>query len=175
MTSESGEQYFQSANGDRNGNRMMGLHEFIWMTGILMAQDQDFWSRQWVKMATGTGWQPPYSINPPAAAASGSGTSPSSTSSHLLYESALTMDYSQDLHLKMSKKIAQLTKVGMIALLKFEGYRLNFDWCLNFNMNTLYSAWCLILIPHRDDALHMAIFWTAVFFSLLQKSVYNPR
>jgi len=72
-------------------------------------------------MATGTGWQPPYSINPPAAAfaASGSGTSPSSTSSHLLYESALTMDYSQDLHLKMSKKIAQLTKVGMIALLIF--------------------------------------------------------
>jgi len=73
-------------------------------------------------MATGTGWQPPYSINPPAAAAaaaaSGSGTSPSSTSSHLLYESALTMDYSQDLHLKMSKKIAQLTKVG-IALLIF--------------------------------------------------------
>ncbi|XP_058604534.1 protein FAM184A-like isoform X4 [Onychostoma macrolepis] len=68
-------------------------------------------------MATGTGWQPPYSaapgINPPAAAAaaSGSGTSPSSTSSHLLYESALTMEYTQDLHLKMSKKIAQLTKV----------------------------------------------------------------
>ncbi|KAL0169137.1 hypothetical protein M9458_033733, partial [Cirrhinus mrigala] len=66
-------------------------------------------------MATGTGWQPPYSaapgINPPAAAAaSGSGTSPSSTSSHLLYESALTMEYTQDLHLKMSKKIAQLTK-----------------------------------------------------------------
>ncbi|XP_059376039.1 protein FAM184A isoform X1 [Carassius carassius] len=69
-------------------------------------------------MATGTGWQPPYSaapgINPPAAAAataSGSGTSPCSTSSHLLYESALTMEYTQDLHLKMSKKIAQLTKV----------------------------------------------------------------
>ncbi|ROJ78750.1 Protein FAM184A [Anabarilius grahami] len=65
-------------------------------------------------MATGTGWQPPYSaapgINPPAAA-SGSSTSPSSTSSHLLYESALTMEYTQDLHLKMSKKIAQLTKV----------------------------------------------------------------
>ncbi|XP_016387896.1 protein FAM184A-like [Sinocyclocheilus rhinocerous] len=69
-------------------------------------------------MATGTGWQPPYSaaagINPPAAAAasaSGSGTSPFSTSSHLLYESALTMEYTQDLHLKMSKKISQLTKV----------------------------------------------------------------
>uniref|UniRef100_A0A8C1GJP6 Zgc:85722 n=1 Tax=Cyprinus carpio TaxID=7962 RepID=A0A8C1GJP6_CYPCA len=68
-------------------------------------------------MATGTGWQPPYSaapgINPPAAAAaaSGPGTSPSTTSSHLLYESALTMEYTQDLHLKMSKKIAQLTKV----------------------------------------------------------------
>uniref|UniRef100_A0A8C1GF83 Zgc:85722 n=1 Tax=Cyprinus carpio TaxID=7962 RepID=A0A8C1GF83_CYPCA len=30
---------------------------------------------------------------------------------HLLYESALTMEYTQDLHLKMSKKIAQLTKV----------------------------------------------------------------
>uniref|UniRef100_A0A671STV8 Protein FAM184A-like n=1 Tax=Sinocyclocheilus anshuiensis TaxID=1608454 RepID=A0A671STV8_9TELE len=68
-------------------------------------------------MATGTGWQPPYSAapsissSPAAAAASGSGTSPSSTSSHLLYESALTMEYTQDLHLKMSKKIAQLTKV----------------------------------------------------------------
>uniref|UniRef100_A0A8C2E0W0 Zgc:85722 n=1 Tax=Cyprinus carpio TaxID=7962 RepID=A0A8C2E0W0_CYPCA len=69
---------------------------------------------------TGTGWQQSYSAAPgissPAAAAasaaaSGSGTSPSSTSSHLLYESALTMEYTQDLHLKMSKKIAQLTKV----------------------------------------------------------------
>lgn len=77
-------------------------------------------------MATGTGWPPPYSaapgISPPAAAAaaaSGSGISPSSTSSHLLYESALTMEYTQDLHLKMSKKIAQLTKVGNITLLVF--------------------------------------------------------
>uniref|UniRef100_A0A9J8B459 Family with sequence similarity 184 member Aa n=1 Tax=Cyprinus carpio carpio TaxID=630221 RepID=A0A9J8B459_CYPCA len=69
---------------------------------------------------TGTGWQQSYSAAPgissPAAAAasaaaSGSGTSPSCTASHLLYESALTMEYTQDLHLKMSKKIAQLTKV----------------------------------------------------------------
>ncbi|KAA0710964.1 Protein FAM184A [Triplophysa tibetana] len=64
-------------------------------------------------MATGTGWQQPYSAAPGinAPAASGSGTSPSSTSSNLLYDSALSMEYTQDLHLKMSKKIAQLTKV----------------------------------------------------------------
>ncbi|XP_052002039.1 protein FAM184A-like isoform X2 [Xyrauchen texanus] len=68
-----------------------------------------------MKMATGTGWQQPYSAaqgnNTPAATASGSATSPPSTSSNLLYDSALTMEYTQDLHLKMSKKIAQLTKV----------------------------------------------------------------
>lgn len=77
---------------------------------------------------TGTGWQQSYSAAPgissPAAAAasaaaSGSGTSPSCTASHLLYESALTMEYTQDLHLKMSKKIAQLTKVGNITLRVF--------------------------------------------------------
>ncbi|XP_062379570.1 protein FAM184A [Sardina pilchardus] len=62
-------------------------------------------------MATGTGWQQQYSpasSNPPST--TGLGNNPS-TSSNLFYETALTMEYTQDLHLKMSKKIAQLTKV----------------------------------------------------------------
>ncbi|KAK1793134.1 hypothetical protein P4O66_011540, partial [Electrophorus voltai] len=64
-----------------------------------------------VKMATGAGWQQPYSSAPGnSAPAPGPGISPS-TSTSLFYESGLTMDYTQDLHLKMSKKIAQLTKV----------------------------------------------------------------
>ncbi|XP_048096268.1 protein FAM184A isoform X4 [Alosa alosa] len=61
-------------------------------------------------MATGTGWQQysPASSNPPST--TGLGNNPAS-SSNLFYETALTMEYTQDLHLKMSKKIAQLTKV----------------------------------------------------------------
>ncbi|XP_036449835.1 protein FAM184A [Colossoma macropomum] len=66
-------------------------------------------------MATGAGWQGPSNsstASPAAPNAPGAATSPSSsTASHLLYESGLTMEYTQDLHLKMSKKIAQLTKV----------------------------------------------------------------
>ncbi|XP_069377451.1 protein FAM184A-like isoform X2 [Paralichthys olivaceus] len=59
-------------------------------------------------MATGAaGWQPPYSTS-----TSGSSTkyTPSPTSS-MFYDGSLTLEYTQDLHLKMSKKIAQLTKV----------------------------------------------------------------
>ncbi|XP_056287660.1 protein FAM184A-like isoform X3 [Pseudoliparis swirei] len=58
-------------------------------------------------MATGAGWQPPYS------SASGNtkySVAPSPAFS-MFYDGTLTLDYSQDLHLKMSKKIAQLTKV----------------------------------------------------------------
>ncbi|KAL6477339.1 hypothetical protein MHYP_G00131740 [Metynnis hypsauchen] len=65
-------------------------------------------------MATGAGWQGPSnpSTAPPAAPCAPGATSPSSSAaSRLLYESGLTMEYTQDLHLKMSKKIAQLTKV----------------------------------------------------------------
>ncbi|GAA6101926.1 protein FAM184A isoform X2 [Tachysurus ichikawai] len=78
-------------------------------------------------MATGAGWQqqqhqqqqqqhpppppPPPPGNPAAPAPCASGTSPSSTSCKLLYESELVMEYTHELHLKMSKKIAQLTKV----------------------------------------------------------------
>ncbi|KAK2843074.1 hypothetical protein Q7C36_011289 [Tachysurus vachellii] len=77
-------------------------------------------------MATGAGWQqqqhqqqqqhpppppPPPPGNPAAPASCASGTSPSSTSCKLLYESELVMEYTHELHLKMSKKIAQLTKV----------------------------------------------------------------
>ncbi|XP_049319966.1 protein FAM184A isoform X2 [Astyanax mexicanus] len=66
-------------------------------------------------MATGAGWQgassssaaSPAAPNPPGSATS----SATAASIHLLYESGLSMDYTQDLHLKMSKKIAQLTKV----------------------------------------------------------------
>ncbi|XP_064781661.1 protein FAM184A isoform X1 [Oncorhynchus masou masou] len=60
-------------------------------------------------MATGTGWQQPYNT------ASGNPCIITSTgkynSSNIFYEAGLTMEYTQDLHLKMSKKIAQLTKV----------------------------------------------------------------
>ncbi|XP_034017733.1 protein FAM184A isoform X2 [Thalassophryne amazonica] len=52
-------------------------------------------------MATGSGWQQYYC---PA----GQGKYNSSSAS---FQSGLTMEYTQDLHLKMSKKIAQLTKV----------------------------------------------------------------
>ncbi|KAL7872798.1 hypothetical protein AOLI_G00118690 [Acnodon oligacanthus] len=66
-------------------------------------------------MATGAGWQGASSpAAPPAAApgAPGAAGSPSgSAAARLLYESGLSMEYTQDLHLKMSKKIAQLTKV----------------------------------------------------------------
>ncbi|KAI3366279.1 hypothetical protein L3Q82_009741 [Scortum barcoo] len=56
-------------------------------------------------MATGAGWQPPYST------ASGGGKYTPSPTSGMFYDGSLTLEYSQDLHLKMSKKIAQLTKV----------------------------------------------------------------
>ncbi|KAK1876628.1 Protein FAM184A [Dissostichus eleginoides] len=56
-------------------------------------------------MATGAGWLPPYSTS-----TSSSKYSPSPTAS-MFYDGSLTLDYTQDLHLKMSKKIAQLTKV----------------------------------------------------------------
>uniref|UniRef100_A0A8C8J7Q0 Protein FAM184A/B N-terminal domain-containing protein n=1 Tax=Oncorhynchus tshawytscha TaxID=74940 RepID=A0A8C8J7Q0_ONCTS len=60
-------------------------------------------------MATGTGWQQLYN------SASGNPCIITSTgkynSSNMFYEAGLTMEYTQDLHLKMSKKIAQLTKV----------------------------------------------------------------
>ncbi|CAI5638165.1 unnamed protein product [Oreochromis niloticus] len=56
-------------------------------------------------MATGAGWQPPYSTS------TSSTKYPPCTTSSMLYDGSLTLEYTQDLHLKMSKKIAQLTKV----------------------------------------------------------------
>uniref|UniRef100_A0A3Q1J0W9 Protein FAM184A/B N-terminal domain-containing protein n=1 Tax=Anabas testudineus TaxID=64144 RepID=A0A3Q1J0W9_ANATE len=56
-------------------------------------------------MATGAGWQPPYS-----SSTSSTKYTPSPASS-MFYDGSLTLEYTQDLHLKMSKKIAQLTKV----------------------------------------------------------------
>lgn len=67
-------------------------------------------------MATGAGWQQQYSPasgNPPST--TGLGNNPSS-STNLFYETGLNMEYTQDLHLKMSKKIAQLTKVSRWSL-----------------------------------------------------------
>ncbi|KAI1895712.1 hypothetical protein AGOR_G00109070 [Albula goreensis] len=61
-------------------------------------------------MATGTGWQQDYY----GAGNSSSGTgkyNSATTSSNMSYQPSLTLEYTQDLHLKMSKKIAQLTKV----------------------------------------------------------------
>ncbi|KAA8579797.1 hypothetical protein FQN60_006890 [Etheostoma spectabile] len=56
-------------------------------------------------MATGSGWQPPYNTS-----TSSTKYTPSPTSS-MFYDGTLSLEYTQDLHLKMSKKIAQLTKV----------------------------------------------------------------
>uniref|UniRef100_A0A4W6ETC4 Family with sequence similarity 184 member A n=1 Tax=Lates calcarifer TaxID=8187 RepID=A0A4W6ETC4_LATCA len=55
-------------------------------------------------MATGSGWQQYYC---PA----GQGKFTSSSASNVPFQSGIAMEYTQDLHLKMSKKIAQLTKV----------------------------------------------------------------
>uniref|UniRef100_A0A8C2DRZ9 Family with sequence similarity 184 member A n=1 Tax=Cyprinus carpio TaxID=7962 RepID=A0A8C2DRZ9_CYPCA len=61
-------------------------------------------------MATGAGWQHYY--NPAGSASTGKYNSTStSTSTSTSFPSGLTLEYTQDLHLKMSKKIAQLTKV----------------------------------------------------------------
>ncbi|XP_068612321.1 protein FAM184A [Brachionichthys hirsutus] len=58
-------------------------------------------------MATGAGWQPPYITS----TGGGSKYAPSPTSSMFHDTGTLALEYNQDLHLKMSKKIAQLTKV----------------------------------------------------------------
>lgn len=56
-------------------------------------------------MATGAGWQPAYST-----ATTSTKYTPSPTST-MFFDGSVTLEYTQDLHLKMSKKIAQLTKV----------------------------------------------------------------
>ncbi|XP_016108429.1 protein FAM184A-like [Sinocyclocheilus grahami] len=58
-------------------------------------------------MATGAGWQHYY--NPAGSTSTGKYNSTSTSTS--TSTSGLTLEYTQDLHLKMSKKIAQLTKV----------------------------------------------------------------
>lgn len=63
-----------------------------------------------VKMATGAGWQQYYS---PAAGNPSSGAGKYNSGS----SSTITMEYTQDLHLKMSKKIAQLTKVRIVTVI----------------------------------------------------------
>lgn len=62
-----------------------------------------------VKMATGSGWQQYYC---PA----GQGKFSSSSASSVSCQSGIAMEYTQDLHLKMSKKIAQLTKVRSVTM-----------------------------------------------------------
>lgn len=59
-------------------------------------------------MATGSGWQQQYYCPP----GQGKFTSPSAAS--VPFQSGIAMEYTQDLHLKMSKKIAQLTKVSTV-------------------------------------------------------------
>lgn len=61
-------------------------------------------------MATGAGWQQYYS---PAAGNPSSGAGKYNSGS----SSTITMEYTQDLHLKMSKKIAQLTKVRIVTVI----------------------------------------------------------
>ncbi|XP_033872821.3 protein FAM184A-like isoform X2 [Acipenser ruthenus] len=62
-----------------------------------------------VKMATGTGWQQYY--NSAGNSSTGAGKYNSATTSTMSYQTGLSMEYTPDLHLKISKKIAQLTKV----------------------------------------------------------------
>ncbi|XP_058479325.1 protein FAM184A-like isoform X2 [Solea solea] len=59
-------------------------------------------------MAAGAGWQPPYITS---STGSTKYTTTSPTSSSMFYDGSVALEYTQDLHLKMSKKIAQLTKV----------------------------------------------------------------
>lgn len=61
-----------------------------------------------VKMATGSGWQQQYYCPP------GQGKFTSSSATSVPFQSGIAMEYTQDLHLKMSKKIAQLTKVSTL-------------------------------------------------------------
>ncbi|KAG5277028.1 hypothetical protein AALO_G00112690 [Alosa alosa] len=60
-------------------------------------------------MATGAGWQQYYS--PAGNSSTGAGKYNSGHPSSMPFQSGIAMEYTQDLHLKMSKKIAQLTKV----------------------------------------------------------------
>ncbi|XP_041109035.1 protein FAM184A isoform X1 [Polyodon spathula] len=60
-------------------------------------------------MATGTGWQQYY--NSAGNSSTGAGKYNSGTTSTMSYQTGLSLEYTPDLHLKISKKIAQLTKV----------------------------------------------------------------
>ncbi|KAJ8383361.1 hypothetical protein AAFF_G00221510 [Aldrovandia affinis] len=61
-------------------------------------------------MATGTSWQQDYYGSGNSSSGAGKYNS-ATTSSNMSYQPSLTLEYTQELHLKMSKKIAQLTKV----------------------------------------------------------------
>lgn len=76
-----------------------------------------------VKMATGAGWQPPYNTSTSTT------KYPPCTTSSMLYDGSLTLEYTQDLHLKMSKKIAQLTKVRGREWVKLRGVVQSFRAC----------------------------------------------
>uniref|UniRef100_A0A8C5BNV8 Family with sequence similarity 184 member Ab n=1 Tax=Gadus morhua TaxID=8049 RepID=A0A8C5BNV8_GADMO len=60
-------------------------------------------------MATGSGWQQYYS--PAGQPSTGAGKYSSGSPSATAFQPGIAMEYTHDLHLKMSKKIAQLTKV----------------------------------------------------------------
>ncbi|TKS66485.1 Protein FAM184A [Collichthys lucidus] len=62
-------------------------------------------------MATGAGWQPPYNTSSSTSNTTKYTPSSTSTAASMFYDGSLTLEYTQDLHLKMSKKIAQLTKL----------------------------------------------------------------
>ena len=66
-------------------------------------------------MATGTGWQQYYIPAGNPSSGAGKYNSASSAASTMSYQSGIAMEYTQDLHLKMSKKIAQLTKVRDVS------------------------------------------------------------
>lgn len=61
-------------------------------------------------MATGSGWQQYYCPAAPGKFGSSSGTGTGTGT--VTFQPGVAMEYTQDLHLKMSKKIAQLTKVS---------------------------------------------------------------
>lgn len=88
-------------------------HHWTWASPRLsLSLTETDWERvkDWVKMATGAGWQQYYN---PAGKYSSSAP-------------GMAMEYTQDLHLKMSKKIAQLTKVFCLCVCVFavwDGWR----------------------------------------------------
>lgn len=112
---------------NRQNNRTSRNHGTMWGAAEATSILSDFAASRVglfpVKMATGAGWQPPYNTS------TSSTKYPPCTTSSMLYDGSLTLEYTQDLHLKMSKKIAQLTKVRGREWVKLRGVVQSFRAC----------------------------------------------